>query len=127
MFATLNLRTTGPFQITLSKSEGVKTVVFNGKKGTPQQYCGIVGGQSTDFSTIDTEIKTTHLKNNTLAPPDLLVNGVQGITWRLGFGINKPQEPEEWQDHPADINLPITSALVNNPVAIWEEVTRRVF
>ncbi|KAG5640155.1 hypothetical protein DXG03_000904 [Asterophora parasitica] len=78
----------------MSKYEGVKTVVFNGKKGTTQQYCGTVGGQSTDFSTIDTEIKTTHLKNNSLAPPDLLVNGIQGITWRLAFGINNPQEPE---------------------------------
>ncbi|KAF8649153.1 hypothetical protein AX16_005951 [Volvariella volvacea WC 439] len=59
------------FSITMSKHEGVKTVVVGGKKDVPQQYCGIVGGQSTDFSTIDTEIKTAHLKNNTLAPPDL--------------------------------------------------------
>ncbi|RDB28060.1 Peptidase S41 family protein ustP [Hypsizygus marmoreus] len=111
--------------ITMSKHEGVKTVVVGGKKGSKQQYCGIVGGQSTDFSTIDTEIKTTHLKNHTLAPPDLLVNGVQGITWRLGFGITDPSQPEEWQDHPADVNLPVTKDLVNHPVAIWETVTRR--
>lgn len=45
----------------MSKHEGVKTVVFGGKKDTPQQYCGIVGGQSTDFSTIDTEIKVCTL------------------------------------------------------------------
>lgn len=41
----------------MSKHEGVKTVVVGGKKDTPQQYCGTVGGQSTDYSTIDTEIK----------------------------------------------------------------------
>ena len=77
-------------QITMSKLEGVKTVVVGGKQDVPQQYCGIVGGQSTDFSTIDTQIKvrgrltnifhySTHdvsfqsagLKNNSLAPPDL--------------------------------------------------------
>lgn len=23
-----------------------------------------------------------------------LVNGVQGITWRLGFGLDNPKEPE---------------------------------
>ncbi|KAG6854489.1 hypothetical protein C0991_006091 [Blastosporella zonata] len=69
----------------MSKHEGVRTVVVGGKKDTNQQYCGTVGGQSTDFSTIDSEIKTTHLKNQSLAPPDL----------------------------------------VNNPVGIWEEVTRR--
>jgi len=44
-------------QITMSKLEGVKTVVVGGKTDVPQQYCGTVGGQSTDFSTVDTEIK----------------------------------------------------------------------
>ncbi|KAK0212757.1 hypothetical protein DFS33DRAFT_1249679 [Desarmillaria ectypa] len=125
------------FSITMSKLDGVKTVVVGGKKDTPQEYCGTVGGQSTDFSTIDTEIKmrheetyscqTTHLKNHTLAPPDLLTNTVQGITWRLGFGIDDPEEPEEWQGHPADLNLPLTEAIVNKPVAIWETVVRKVF
>ncbi|RDB27918.1 Peptidase S41 family protein ustP [Hypsizygus marmoreus] len=114
------------FSITMAKLEGAKTVVIGGKQGVKQEYCGTVGGQSTDFSTIDTEIKSTQLKNNTLAPPDLLVNGVQGITWRLGFGINDPTQPEEWQDHPADLNLPVTDNLVNNPVAVWEEVAQRL-
>ena len=114
------------FSITMSKEEGTKTVVVGGKSDVKQQYCGIVGGQSTDFATIDTDIKSTHLKNHTLAPPDLLVNGVQGITWRLGFGITNREEPEEWQDHPATLNLPLTKDLVNNPVAIWEDVTRRL-
>lgn len=55
----------------MSKLEGVRTVVVGGKRDVPQQYCGTVGGQSTDFSTIDTEIKTAKLKNHSLAPPDL--------------------------------------------------------
>ncbi|KAJ7240586.1 hypothetical protein C8J57DRAFT_1371544 [Mycena rebaudengoi] len=115
------------FSITMSKEEGVKTVVVGGRKGVQQEYCGIVGGQSTDFSTIDTEVKSVQLKNNSLAPPDLLVNGVQGITWRLGFGIQNKAEPEEWQDRPADLNLALTPDLVNNPVAIWDAVARKLF
>ncbi|KAF7428583.1 hypothetical protein PC9H_007809 [Pleurotus ostreatus] len=110
------------FSITMSKLEGVRTVVVGGKRDVPQQYCGTVGGQSTDFSTIDTEIKTAKLKNHPLAPPDFLTNSVQGITWRLGFGIDDPTQPEEWQDHAADFNLPLTKETVNNPVAIWKEV-----
>jgi len=74
----------------MAKEEGVKTVVYGGRKGVRQQYCGTVGGQAIDFSTIDTEIKvrpmspkygfenihvylikTTRLKNDPLAPPDL--------------------------------------------------------
>ena len=47
-------------QITMAKEEGAKTVVYGGKSDVQQQYCGTVGGQSTDFSTIDTEIKVRH-------------------------------------------------------------------
>ncbi|KAI0787068.1 hypothetical protein BC629DRAFT_1582239 [Irpex lacteus] len=103
-----------------------KTVVIGGRQGVEQRYCGTVGGQSTDFSTIDTEVKTALLKNNSLAPPDFKTNSVQGITWRLGFGINNPSQPEEWQDHPADLNLPLTVETVNNPLAIWTEVAKRL-
>lgn len=41
----------------MAKEEGAKTVVLGGKKDVEQRYCGTVGGQSTDFSTIDTEVK----------------------------------------------------------------------
>lgn len=48
----------------MAKHEGVRTVVVGGKKDIQQQYCGIVGGQSTDFSTIDTEIKVRTLASH---------------------------------------------------------------
>ena len=57
----------------MAKEDGAKTVVYGGRQGVQQQYCGTVGGQSTDFSTVDSEVKTAGLKNNTLAPPDLYV------------------------------------------------------
>ncbi|KAH9916995.1 uncharacterized protein BXZ73DRAFT_105687 [Epithele typhae] len=114
------------FSITMSKLEGSKTVVYGGRKGLTQQYCGTVGGQSTDFSTMDSEIKTASLKNSSLAPPDFLTNSVQGITWRLGFGIDNTEQPEEWQNHAADVVLPLTLDIVNNPVAIWKAVAKSV-
>ncbi|KAJ3759694.1 hypothetical protein EV360DRAFT_41436 [Lentinula raphanica] len=114
------------FSITMAKEEGVKTVVLGGKNDVQQAYCGTVGGESTVFSEVDTEVKTARLKNNTLAPPDLMVNGVQGITWRLGFGIDDPTQPEEWQPHPASLNLLLTPDLVNNPVAIWTNITQQL-
>ncbi|KAI0758411.1 hypothetical protein BD413DRAFT_655923 [Trametes elegans] len=112
--------------ITLAKKEGSKTVVYGGRNGIEQQYCGTVGGQSSDFSTIDTEIKTTKLKNHTLAPPDFVSNSVFGITWRLAFGVENTEEPEEWQNHPADVNLPLTAEIVNKPFAIWTQVAKDV-
>ncbi|KAF9479788.1 hypothetical protein BDN70DRAFT_806502 [Pholiota conissans] len=115
------------FSIAMAKLEGSKTVAVGGKKDVKQRYCGTIGGQSTDFATIDSEIKTAGLKNHILSPPDLNVNGVLGITWRLAFGVDKPNEPAEWQEHAADLNLPLSASLSNNPVAIWEEVARRLF
>ncbi|KAF5371801.1 hypothetical protein D9758_003452 [Tetrapyrgos nigripes] len=115
------------FSITMSKEEGSKTVVLGGRKGVEQEYCGTVGGQSTDFSTIAGELQAAGLQDNPLAPPNLLVKGTQGITWRLAFGVNDPTQPEEWQDHPATLNLPLTAELVNNPLAIWKEVAKRLF
>lgn len=47
----------------MQKLEGSKTVVVGGKKDVTQQYCGTIGGQSTDFTTIDTEIKVNALFN----------------------------------------------------------------
>ncbi|KAL5522967.1 hypothetical protein ACEPAF_1234 [Sanghuangporus sanghuang] len=114
------------FSVSMNKEEGSKTVVVGGKKDVTQQYCGTVGGQSSDFSTMDTEVKTTGLKNNPLAPPDFLTNSVQGITWRLGFGIENPNEPEEWQDRPANVNFPLTADTVNNPMALWKAVAASV-
>ncbi|KAF9522264.1 hypothetical protein CPB83DRAFT_911433 [Crepidotus variabilis] len=114
------------FSITMVKKEGAKTVVVGGKKG-PQQYSGTVGGQSIDFATVDTEIKTAKLKNNTLSPPDLIVNAVNGITWRLGYGVWNPNEPEEWQSRPADFNLAVTADISNNPLKIWERVVKVAF
>ncbi|KAH6913966.1 hypothetical protein BKA70DRAFT_1260005 [Coprinopsis sp. MPI-PUGE-AT-0042] len=115
------------FSITMAKEEGVRTMVVGGKSDLQQHYCGIVGGQSTDFSTIDTEIKSTKLKDHPLSPPDFLTNSIQGITWRLGYGINDPTEPEEWQDHSADVNFPVTKETVNRPHAIWEAVVESIW
>ena len=111
----------------MNKQEGSKTVVFGGRSTVQQQYCGTVGGQSTDFTTINSEIKTAKLKGHPLAPPDLITNSVLGITWRLGFGILQPEQPEEWQDHPANVPLALTKENVNNPTAIWKDVIKAVF
>ncbi|KAH8102308.1 hypothetical protein BXZ70DRAFT_68187 [Cristinia sonorae] len=115
------------FAIPLAKREGAKTVVVGGKKGIQQQYAGIVGGQVLDYFEIDIEVKSTGLKNHKLAPPDFLVNGFQSISWRLASGAVNEKEPEEFQNHAAEYNIPLTLANVNNPYAIWDEVAKTVF
>jgi hypothetical protein len=92
----------------MAKEEGAKTAVVGGLKFFSQQYSGTVGGQSTNFAVIDSEIKSTNHKDHVLAPPDFIGNGYQGITWRLGFGIDNREEPEEWQNHMASDSVPLT-------------------
>jgi len=48
----------------MSKVESAKTVVFGGRNTVQQQYCGFVGGQAVDSATINSEIKTTKLKDH---------------------------------------------------------------
>lgn len=115
------------FATAMAKHYNVTTVVAGGKQGVPQQYAGRVGGESTDFPTIDTQVKTAGLKQNPLAPPDFINNGVFDITWRLAFGIVDPTTPEEWQSRPATINLPLTINTVNNPLQLWKAVAAQVF
>jgi len=41
----------------MAKKDGVRTVVLGGKADVRQEYCGTVGGQSTSFTGMDTQVK----------------------------------------------------------------------
>ncbi|KAF5371707.1 hypothetical protein D9758_003451 [Tetrapyrgos nigripes] len=117
----------GLFSIPMVKREGARTVVVGGRQGVNQQYTGTVGGQSLNGFNMFAEALNAGLVDNPLNQPILLVQGLIGITWRSAFGIDDPTQPEEWQDHSADLNLPLTAETVNNPLAIWNEVAKRMF
>lgn len=93
----------------MKEKHGVRVAVIGGKQGETQQYTGTVGGQSSDFSTLDSEIRTVLLKSDPLAPPDLIVNAYQGFVFRQGFGVLDDSHPEEWVDHKADDSFPFTA------------------
>ncbi|QRV82824.1 peptidase family S41 protein [Ceratobasidium sp. AG-Ba] len=115
------------FSTTMAIEYNVKTVVVGGRPGTTQQYCGVVGGQSLNFVTMDSEVKTVGLKNDPLAPPDFLTNSYQGITWKLGWSIRDPNTFEEFNSHPAQFNFPLLPSTVNRPAALWKDVSKRLW
>lgn len=120
------------FSVLLAKKQGVTTVVTGGISDVPQQYCGYIGGESVRFSDIDTALITTGLKTRTTpyqsdVPPPLEVNAAMTVTWRLAYGVHDPSQPEEWQDHTATIDFPLTADTVNKPQAVWEAVSLQVF
>ncbi|CAE6438316.1 unnamed protein product [Rhizoctonia solani] len=89
------------FSILIRTKYNVKTVVVGGKPGATQQYCGVVGGQSLSFVPLNAELKSLGLKNDSLAPPDFLTNSYQAF--------------------------PLLPSTVNNPRAIWEDVSKRLW
>ncbi|KDN37129.1 hypothetical protein RSAG8_10338, partial [Rhizoctonia solani AG-8 WAC10335] len=118
------------FSILMRTKYNVKTVVvgvLGGKPGTTQQYCGVVGGQSLSFVPLNVELKTLGLKSDTLAPPDFLTNSYQGINWKLAYSPADPNSFEEFKSHPAQFTFPLLPSTVNNPQAIWEDVSRRLW
>ncbi|CAE6460664.1 unnamed protein product [Rhizoctonia solani] len=115
------------FSILMRTKYNVKTVVVGGKPGTTQQYCGVVGGQSLSFVPLNVELKSLGLKNDTLAPPDFLTNSYQGITWKLAYSPSDPSSFEEFKSHPAQFAFPLLPSTVNNPRAIWEDVSKRLW
>jgi len=115
------------FTIAMTEHYNTRTVVIGGKPNAKQQYCGTVGGQSTNYVTMDTEVKTVGLKNDPLAAPDLLAAVSMGITWRLGYSLKKPNVFEEWLDHPASAVYTPTAETVNKPLAIWQDIAKQYF
>ena len=105
------------------KKHGTKIAVLGGRQGSTQHYAGTVGGQSTSFVAIDSEIKSTKFKDAPDAPPDFITDSFQSLTWRLGFGIGP--RPEEWAPHFAQFSFPLTVETVNKPLAIWRDVAKR--
>ncbi|KAJ7717043.1 hypothetical protein B0H16DRAFT_1338436 [Mycena metata] len=102
-----------PF-VTMAKEEGAKIVFVGGKNDVKQEHCGNVGvilQFFSDYSNLDTDTKTTHLKTNSVAPPDLSVNGVQVSPGTRALGVWDTQQPGEFQDHPVDLNLALTPDL----------------
>ena len=109
------------------------------RKRSSNIYAGSVGDVASSFVAINSEIKSTKLKGDPLAPPDFIGNSWQGLTWRLGLGITDPTQPEEWQNHVATDTIRLTMDTyvvslfcdgmphlmlfysVNRPEAIWND------
>ncbi|QRV96973.1 peptidase family S41 protein [Ceratobasidium sp. AG-Ba] len=115
------------FSITMATKYNVKTVVVGGRPGTVQQYCGVVGGQSSNFATMDSEVKTVGLKHDPLAPPDFLTNSFQGINWKLAWSIRDPNTFEEFKSHPARYTFQLLPSTVNKPMALWKDIAKRLW
>ncbi|KAF8688631.1 peptidase S41 family protein, partial [Rhizoctonia solani] len=119
---------------------GIKVITFGGNPGQPMNFNGLAGNQVLEWANLDSEIKTAGLKNDPLAPPDLLVNGNIRINWRYAWSWKSKNTPlGEFQSldlsefeanlwfaaffvERANIRLPYTHETYMNPQNLWNFV-----
>ncbi|KIJ47498.1 hypothetical protein M422DRAFT_248919, partial [Sphaerobolus stellatus SS14] len=114
------------FTTLMHERHNTKNVVFGGKPGEILQYKGMAGNQVLEWADLDSEIKTGQVKNDPLAPPDLLVNGDMRVNWRIAYSFFDETLPIAYVSEPATVQFPYTADNYNNPQKIWELVAQTV-
>ncbi|CEL54958.1 hypothetical protein RSOLAG1IB_07450 [Rhizoctonia solani AG-1 IB] len=106
---------------------GIKVITFGGNPGQPMNFNGLAGNQVLEWANLDSEIKTAGLKNDPLAPPDLLVNGNIRINWRYAWSWKSKNSPLAFFVERANIRLPYTHETYMNPQNLWNYVAKTYF
>ncbi|KAH9169335.1 hypothetical protein EDB89DRAFT_1985343 [Lactarius sanguifluus] len=75
------------FTTAMFERHQTKIAVFGGNPSQSIQFKGVAGNQVLEWVDLDTEIKTAGLKDDPLAPPDLLVNGDMRLNWRSAYSF----------------------------------------
>ncbi|TFL05000.1 hypothetical protein BDV98DRAFT_281055 [Pterulicium gracile] len=115
------------FSTLMFEQHGTEIAVFGGRPGQPIEFKGMAGNQVLDWIYIDSEVKTAELKNDPLAPPDLLVNGNFRHNWRTAWSTVDKDDPIAYKSEPPTIRFPYTKETYNSPQAVWEFAASRLF
>ncbi|KAI0317981.1 hypothetical protein OF83DRAFT_1057662 [Amylostereum chailletii] len=93
--------------------------VFGGKTGLDMEYKGMAGNQVLDWTELDSEIKTAGLKDDPLAPPDLLVNANMRHNWRTAYSWLDESTPIEYRSEHPTLRFPYTMDTYIDPQQLW--------
>ncbi|KAI0752696.1 hypothetical protein C8Q80DRAFT_1267209 [Daedaleopsis nitida] len=100
---------------------------FGGKPGLPMQYRGMAGNQVLEWVNIDTEIKIANLKDDPLAPPDLLVNADFRHNWRIAYSFLDESTPIQYRSELPHYQFPYTVETYNHPQNLWTFAAEKLF
>jgi len=92
---------------------------FGGHLDLPIEYKGMAGNQVLEWFYLDSEIKTAGLKNDPLAPPDLLVDANMRHNWRTAYSSLDENIPIAYRSEQPHYRFAYTKATYNNPQALW--------
>ncbi|KAI0772808.1 hypothetical protein BD413DRAFT_34506 [Trametes elegans] len=107
------------FSTLMNERHNASIAVFGGKPGLLTQFKGMAGNQVLEWADIDSEIKTANLKDDPLAPPDLLVSGDFRHNWRTAYSFLDENTPIAYLSELPHSRFAYTADTYNNPQNLW--------
>jgi len=104
-----------------------KIATFGGFPNKPIEYKGMAGAEVLEWFDLDSEIKTAGLKDDPLAPPDLLVSANMRHNWRSAYSFIDEKLPIAYVSEPSQFRFPYTVDTYNNPQNVWTFVEGQFF
>ncbi|KAL1948464.1 hypothetical protein VTO73DRAFT_12539 [Trametes versicolor] len=115
------------FSTLMNERHNTKIALFGGKPGLATQFKGMAGNQVLEWFDIDSEIKTANLKDDPLAPPDLLVSGDFRHNWRIAYSFLDETLPIEYRSELPHFRFAYTADTYNNPQNLWTFAAKQLF
>ncbi|KAF9467146.1 hypothetical protein BDZ94DRAFT_1249683 [Collybia nuda] len=115
------------FSTLMNEQHKTKIAVFGGKPGGTIQFKGMAGNQVLEWADLDTEIKTAGVKEDPLAPPDLLVSGNFRHNWRTAWSFFNENIPIAYVSELPLFRFPYTKDTYNNPQNLWTFAAGKLF
>ncbi|KAH9849012.1 hypothetical protein C2E23DRAFT_841425 [Lenzites betulinus] len=115
------------FTTLMHERHNTPIVVFGGNALLPIQYKGTAGNQVLEWTDIDTEVKTANLKDDPLAPPDLLVAADMRHNWRTAYSFLDETVPIAYKSELPTHRFAYTADTYNNPENVWKFIAKTFF
>ncbi|KAF9256020.1 hypothetical protein L218DRAFT_882730 [Marasmius fiardii PR-910] len=107
------------FSTLMNERLGTKIAVFGGRPGQNIEFKGMAGNQVLEWADLDSEIKTAGVKDDPLAPPDLLVSANFRHNWRTAWSFFDENTPIAYVSELPKFRFAYTPETYNNPQNIW--------
>ncbi|KAH9988067.1 hypothetical protein BJV74DRAFT_773597 [Russula compacta] len=107
------------FSTVMKERHNTTIALFGGRPGQSIEFKGMAGNQVLEWTDLDSEIKTAGLKNDPLAPPDLLVSADMRHNWRTAYSYLDENTPIAYLSEPPTLRFPYTIDTYNDPQNLW--------
>ncbi|KAJ6613551.1 hypothetical protein B0H10DRAFT_2047628 [Mycena sp. CBHHK59/15] len=115
------------FSTLMFEQHHTKIAVFGGKPGEKVEFKGMAGNQVLEWFDLDSEVKTANLKDDPLAPADLLVSGDMRHNWRTAWSYLNEKEPIAYvSEQLPQYRYAYTKDTYNSPQNVWTFAAKKL-